>query len=68
MRLDQSTLSKLISGDRSSQWREGAQIQLESLQASDQQLAHLMALNDNAQNNMVIILLFNVSEHMKMKR
>ncbi|XP_061170066.1 uncharacterized protein LOC133179296 [Saccostrea echinata] len=41
MRLDQSPLSKLISSNRSSQWREGAQIQLESLQASDQLLAQL---------------------------
>jgi hypothetical protein len=41
MRLDQSPLSKLISSNKSSPWREGAQIQLESLQASDQQLLRL---------------------------
>ncbi|XP_062621735.1 uncharacterized protein LOC134283291 [Saccostrea cucullata] len=46
MRLDQSPLSKLISSNRSSQWREGAQIQLESLQASDQLLATLRSSLD----------------------
>lgn len=41
MRLDQSPLSKLIGTNIKSVWKEGARIQFESLQASDQQLSDI---------------------------
>lgn len=44
--LDQSPLSKLIANNISIPSREGAQIQFESLQASDQQLSYIVRKKD----------------------
>lgn len=47
MRLNQSPLSKLIAFNVKSEWVKGAEIQFESLQASDQKLLDIMIADQN---------------------
>lgn len=47
MRLNQSPLSKLIASNVKSEWVKGAEVQFESLQASDQKLMDIMMADKN---------------------